>query len=266
MDRAGGYTVDFDGISIKIDPATDRGVEACLYFYGQYEWGTIKVIKSLLQPGDKFADVGANIGLMTLFAARAVGPSGEVFSFEPNPPVHAILRENVSLNGFTNVHFFQSGVGAEKSQLKLYSNAANNRGANSFMPTDKMDAAKFVTVGVDRLPALLRDWDYERIKLIKIDVEGWEPEVLKGAREWFASERAPMIVTEYSRGRTHGKVDLFDYITQVNDYRVFILVKGKEVPSPLRLIKHKSELPEHENLFCFLPQHLEQLPDHLFDR
>src|SRR5690606_6625977 len=71
------------GFGLRIDPATDRGMERSIYLTGTYEQGTLFVMRQILRPGDVFVDVGANIGWMTLYAVQCVGKGGKVFAFEP---------------------------------------------------------------------------------------------------------------------------------------------------------------------------------------
>lgn len=60
--------------AIKVDPAKDNGVERALFYFGTYEKGTLGVMAELLKPGNRFVDIGANIGLMSMFASYCVGP------------------------------------------------------------------------------------------------------------------------------------------------------------------------------------------------
>ncbi len=84
------------GFYLQIDPVKDQGVERSIYYTGTYEKGSLAVLKQLLRKGDSFADVGANIGLMSLYASQLVGTKGKVWAFEPNPETARILKENVA--------------------------------------------------------------------------------------------------------------------------------------------------------------------------
>jgi hypothetical protein len=73
------------GFKLWIDPVKDQGIEKSLYYTGTYEKGTLFILRALLKEGDLMVDVGANIGLMSIFAADLVKESGKVIAFEPNP-------------------------------------------------------------------------------------------------------------------------------------------------------------------------------------
>lgn len=133
--------------------------------------GTITTIGLLVRPGDVFVDVGAHIGLHTITGSRASGPSGRVISLEPHPVTSRWLRENVQLNDLENVTVHAAAAGV-----------ANGRAAFSDRPLEDRNALEHdgsLLVEVVRLDDLLGDVD--RVRLLKIDVEGSELDVLAGA-------------------------------------------------------------------------------------
>ncbi len=90
-----------DGLSVHILP--DDQLSRALFVSGTYEPHTLLTIQKLLRPGDVFFDVGANVGIMSLTAARWVGPLGRVYSFEPSEREHRTLIHNLELNRAINV-------------------------------------------------------------------------------------------------------------------------------------------------------------------
>ena len=106
-----------------------------------------------------------------------------------------------------------------------------------------------------------------RVDCIKIDVEGWELEVLKGAANTLSGPTAPICIIEYSTLHpTYGgdTQDIYTLLCENNSYRIFCLKRGKEKPSRLLEIEDKENLPKHDNLFCFMPEHIEKLPSRIF--
>ena len=85
------------GIWMELIPRTGQ-----LYLRGEAETLIQRILTELLRPGMVFYDWGANIGLFSLLAARLVGPTGRVFSFEPDPDTAARLERNVARNGYQN--------------------------------------------------------------------------------------------------------------------------------------------------------------------
>ena len=83
-----------------------------------YEADTQSVLLTLLRPGDVFLDIGANVGMATLTGARAVGSSGQVIAFEPNPQVAAVLTESVRRNRLNNVTIHAAAFGPRVGRFR----------------------------------------------------------------------------------------------------------------------------------------------------
>lgn len=252
------------GFWMKINPVKDNGVERSLYYSGTYEKGTLDVMIHLLREGDTFVDIGANIGLMSILAARAVKAKGKVISFEPNPVTRAILEENIRINDVTNIEVSSFAIGSATEKALIYDRWDANRGSASLIKPDmETDSYEIqVTPLSQYLPA------GTRIDLIKIDVEGYELEALKGSKEILASPNAPMLIVECCeiRENTFGNNTqvLFDFIKSANKYRVFKSVAGKGRLSKLVEITHQKDLPTHDNIYCFTDQHFKTIPATLF--
>jgi FkbM family methyltransferase len=175
------------------------------YFIGRYyELHLQLLLSALLRPGDRVLDVGANIGMITLCAADEVGEHGLVESFEPNPACLARLDEHIRLNGLGNVVVHPVGLSSEPASMKLRVQA--NRDAPSPHSgtgtlADVRETATDVIVGeydveVRRGDDIVFERPDRPVRLIKIDVEGFELNVLKGLRRTL--ERwMPMVVTEF---------------------------------------------------------------------
>jgi FkbM family methyltransferase len=138
---------------------------------GKYENEVLREIERWLRPGDTFVDVGANVGLFSVLAAGIVGESGTVVAVEPHPRVHRFLTENLALNSLQRVKTHQVAVGAEAGTAFLSDRHADDQNA--------LAATGTLAVSVVRLDSLLGDVPH--IRVLKIDVEGHELEVLRGA-------------------------------------------------------------------------------------
>jgi len=137
--------------------------------------GERKLIRAHVRPGMVVVDAGANIGTHTLALANMVGPSGAVLAFEPQRMSFQILCGNMALNSVTNARCYHAAVGAEAGKINVpaldYS-LPNNFGGLSLnldIPGEQVDLK---TLDSFELPAL---------RLLKIDVEGMELNVLQGA-------------------------------------------------------------------------------------
>lgn len=125
-----------------------------------------------LRAGDVVADIGANIGDVAIVCARAAGPRGSVHAFEPHPRVFGWLGQNVELNGLANVHMTNTALGERDGALDISNDRRDDM--NRVLP-----AGGGISVPVRRLDDLLEG--AERVDLLKIDVEGFELFVLRGA-------------------------------------------------------------------------------------
>lgn len=145
---------------------------------GMYDETTVKVIDRFVYPGDVCFDVGANVGAITFALARATGGTGKVFAFEPGPPIFERLTANLALNPALRevVHTYQVGISDKSGALK-WTEDVNNRGNGGLF-----DRKEGTEVPVVTLDDFCREHAVLRVNFIKVDVEGMELEVLRGAK------------------------------------------------------------------------------------
>jgi FkbM family methyltransferase len=140
------------------------------------EQGTLKVVEKYLKAGGTFVDVGANVGLYSLLAARVVGPGGKVIAIEPAPAAAQALKATVHANGLSDiVSINEVAAGAEKGLGTL--SIAQNSGHSTLLQSDA--ASGTVVAPIVTLDDML---DGEIPDMVKIDVEGWEPNVIEGMK------------------------------------------------------------------------------------
>jgi FkbM family methyltransferase len=176
------------GIWMELNPRTSQS-----YVRGEAELAVQKVLAERIRPGMIFYDLGANIGLFSLLAARLVGASGKVFSFEPDTSVAARLRRNVARNGFENVTVVEAGVWSTSGDMNFVAAdpASPDHGLGRFATGNDAPAgspAKCIALDdfIETAPAP---------DAIKCDVEGAEVEVFSGAEKLLGTHR-PWIVCE----------------------------------------------------------------------
>jgi FkbM family methyltransferase len=133
-------------------------------------------LRSIVRPGMTVLDVGANLGLYTVLFARLVGVTGRVIAFEPDPSLFALLQRNTALNNCSNVTTHNLALGSRNDHAVLRKTIFNS-GDNTLGSDNKCRFRREVPIDVVALdefsPAL-------RVDLVKIDVQGWEFEVLLG--------------------------------------------------------------------------------------
>ena len=235
------------GFGLKINPSIDNGVELSLFQTGTYEKGILSFLEKNLKNDDCFIDVGSNIGLMTIFASKQVGENVSVFSFEAHPETFKILEFNLDLNKITNVIKCNFALGANNYQSVIYDNWQVNRGGASLIIKD-IHSSSF-PIEVKRLDDFLSK--EIKPKIIKVDVEGFELEVLKGAKE-IISKCKPILIVELSSNRENSYEinELIDFILSFDSYDLYKLEGTKERVSKLIKIISKFDLPEHDNIIC----------------
>lgn len=202
---------DFDnyvGESEKTVYSFANGVQMMLYkdnklsfeiFHG-FELDEIDFVNRFLKKGDTFVDIGTNVGLFSLHASAMVGKSGKVISFEPSSATVQRLQENIALNRCNNVEIVPKGLSYESGVLELVVAGNGYDAFNSFaIPSmGAITAREKVEVTTMDEFMKLKGINPKEVKLIKIDVEGWELQVLKGGIAFFGHVDAPVLLVEFT--------------------------------------------------------------------
>jgi len=161
--------------------------ETCgsLFVTGFYEPNEFYFLNGRLKPGMVFIDVGANIGLYTIFASSMVGPQGVVLAVEPSEREFRLLKANVQLNACANVRLIPLGLSNRSGERELLIAEKEHSGHNTFgrFGYAGVEVAGRQMVKTERLDNLIQREGLERVDVIKLDVEGHERFVLEGARE-----------------------------------------------------------------------------------
>jgi FkbM family methyltransferase len=189
-----------DGSTVIVDPRDMLG-RSILYF-GHQDPKISWVFRRVLRPGDLVVDVGANIGALSIMAARAVGSMGRVLSVEPQPDLVERIRVSCTLNNIANVEVYPVGLSDADRTAKL-SVPANNSGYGSLqMQYGPAESGRSVDVPLRHAGAFLTEAvGVGPLRLLKIDVEGHEAEVMRGARSWLESHLAEFVLFEVGAGK-----------------------------------------------------------------
>jgi FkbM family methyltransferase len=148
-----------------------------IYWFGVWEPLLSAWIEGHLRSGDVFVDVGANMGYTSLLAAHAVDPEGSVVAFEPAPETFAKLEANLVLNPGVSVRAVQAAVGAHEGRVPFY-RAPWNDAESSTVAGERLEPAGEVAVAP--LARLLTRDERARTRVVKVDVEGAEWDVVAG--------------------------------------------------------------------------------------
>lgn len=230
-------------------------VQRQIWFNGAYEPVEAYLFSQLLEPGMTVLDIGANVGQYTLLASSAVGPTGQVHSFEPVPATFARLQQHVELNQLTNVTLNQAALWMEETTLDLglAEDQADNIGSYSVGDAD-VDQGK-ITARAIRLRDYAQDHDLDRLDLVKMDIEGAELFALKGGRALF-DRFHPVILLEVNRAALR-KLDtepetLWRFVEDIG-YRAWRIGYSPETSGPIpnfdglnqaNVLLHVDQLPK----------------------
>jgi FkbM family methyltransferase len=171
---------------------------------GIYEPKLIGALQEHLRLGDTCFDVGGHVGYLTILMARLVGPGGRVVAFEPVPETFEALRENVRLNDLENVRLECTAVGEREGTISLYCDADQELSWTPSVSAYSVPGNRQKRISV---PVLSLDGYLEssalRPSLVKIDVEGAELAVVRGACRLLIEARPVVLVEIHDRGDDH---------------------------------------------------------------
>lgn len=204
--------------------------------YNGFEEDELEFIDKNLTEGDVFVDIGANIGLFTLVAARKIGSSGKVISFEPTKNIFEKLVENCKINNFTNVDLRNIGLSNKVDTLTFFASENGLDAFNSFVENSERESNK-IQIETSTLDLELDKIDKTKIKIVKIDVEGWEKFVLFGGESFFRNY-SPIVMMEFTDENTfqagYPIHDLYDIMVTYG-YKWYRLIQNE-------LIEEKKQL------------------------
>jgi FkbM family methyltransferase len=180
------------GFTMSLD--VSEYIQGNIFLFDTFEPSTIRFINRAIQQHDVVIDVGANVGYMALAFAKAA-PSGKVIAFEPDPKTADLLRENIRLNPFKHVEVIERAAADSDKPLKLYrAKVDSNAGANSTVFNERMLSEDFVEIPAITLDTFVKERPIDQISFIKIDVEGGEMSVLKGATDTLKKFRPALMI------------------------------------------------------------------------
>lgn len=238
LDDEGLLTPTIYGFTLCVS----RRSGANYYYQGFYEPGTLAEMQRTLRPGDVFVDAGASVGQMSMMASQLVGDDGLVLAFEPHPGRFQELTNTVAANGASNVLCFPCGLADEANDISLFT----DRVSPSMVAVADNEGASEQTI-VARLDDILAANSIDRVRMLKIDVEGFELKVLQGAVALLHSDTPPVLCVE------HGVYDAQPFppfIEGLGTYRFYQLQRGASFDSRLQLVPHIDRLRCHDNVFC----------------
>ena len=220
-----------DGRTLRVN--FDNHFAHFIYFLGEYEPAITNIIKKLVKSGDICFDIGGNIGWFTTLFQSLVGETGKVHSFEPVPPTFEILQENVGANLNSNAVVLNNfALGEEEGEVNLH--------IFDHLPDGHASMADFGESNFTVYPSkiytvnsYLAKNEIKDVKFVKVDIEGAELSMLKGATDFFKQETPPLFEIEMALDTTKGfgylPDDIIRFMKSQHDFRFFALddIEGK---------------------------------------
>jgi FkbM family methyltransferase len=203
--------------------------------FGTYESSTVRACRSWLRPGMTVIDVGAHVGYYTVLFSRLVGATGRVFAFEPHPANFELLSRNVRRRAPGNVSLHREAVSDHEGDADFWQ-APLSLG-HSLFPV-KADAT-WLSVKTVSLDGLCRRQALEQVDLVKVDVEGAEPEVFAGMRETCARSPRLALLAEFKpelcARRQHDPGDWLAGLAALGFTHAWALTRHARHPVPVPL-------------------------------
>jgi len=192
-----------------------------------------------LKLGETFMDIGANNGYYTISAADLVGPKGKVISLEPNQKAFQRLLQNIEINNLKNIIPLNIALSDKDGKATLYLNNGSEDGLASLIKSEQ--SKSFMEVELKRFDDLFKD---EKINIIKMDVEGSEINVIRGAENYIKSHKGIKIIMEWNTSyRTNND---FNYLSSL--FHINLLLSDKELGFKIIEIKEFKQLTGPCNL------------------
>lgn len=194
-------------VNLRDSPSS---VDRVLWLYEPNKYANLA---RFLPPGGGFVDVGSNLGEFTVWATRCGGPSTRVLAFEPDPNNRALLERNLRQHHIdSRVQLEAIAVSSSAGTVSLFQGAQSDTSTiapNAVHELEHMRPRSVIDVSTETLDAVLERSRLPRVDVVKIDVEGAELEVLKGARELLRAEHPLALLIDL-----HWGVDL-DQLTEL---------------------------------------------------
>ena len=203
-------------------------------FAGNFEEAERQFVERFLRPGMIVLDIGAHHGFYTLLASRKVGKKGKVIAFEPSPRERRRLVRHLRINGCSNVRVEALALAAKEEETTLFVVKGRETGLNSLRPPKADEPLETISVTVTTLDGYLEQKGIAAVDFIKMDVEGAELEVLKGATHLLSRPPRPVILSEVQDIRTESfgyrAKDILEFLHQRNFHWFKIRRDGKLLP------------------------------------
>lgn len=253
---------DFDG-DLKIDLSLSEHMQRRIFWMGYYNRDIILLLKIIMKKGMTFLDIGANIGEITMVAAKLVGPAGRIIAFEPIDEIADKLQSHIDRNQLTQSSVVRAGLSDKNGTAPIYNPCGHeqkkdeNAGLGTLYSTGSRESV-LQSISLITLDDYLNKHSNIRPDIIKIDIEGAELPCLEGARRTIETF-SPALIIEVQKHSAHAagyhQEDILDFLTSLGYSCQRIGRNGKLEPL------FRNLLNDYQNVYC-LPGSGSQYDDH----
>lgn len=216
-----GIARHIGGEEIRFPPRWSR------YYENEYEPETFKFFKENISAGDTVLDIGGHIGLFAVLTAKLVGKTGRVFTFEPTPFTRGVLKEVVELNECGDVVEIRGeAVSSARGETVFFDTGDAISNANSLVKTEL--SKKEIPITLISVDEFVKERGL-KVDCMKIDVEGAELDVLKGARETFLTQRPTARLGLHPSFIEQNGQSLAGIWAILEDYKLDVVFDGEHV-------------------------------------
>lgn len=222
--REGYEIIDIGNVKFPCNLSLGKMTQSM--YYGAYDFEIKKFIQKSLNQGDCFIDVGANVGYFSAVGLDKVGKTGQVHCFEPISWLYTNLEKFKSLNNEYNIKINNATIGDQNGEITIYESI--NTGGHTILKdyNEAGNIGKQQQVKLQRLDNYLEQNNIKKVKLIKIDTEGYEFPVLLGLTGFFekCQGKLPILVIEISHRAfelTNHSIEEFEKFMKSFGYKAF---------------------------------------------
>jgi FkbM family methyltransferase len=170
-------------------------IDRQVFLFGAYEYDELQYLKNFLDTDSIVLDIGCNTGHHSLFFSRY---AKHVYAFDPYTKVTDILLQRIRKNNIKNIDVYSVGLGQTDSEMHYFEpTSIENKGVGSFLKKDGLDTVHTHLLTVKNADNYIKELGIQKVSLIKIDVEGFEYEVLCGLKQTIFKNR-PVIFFEFN--------------------------------------------------------------------
>ncbi|MBS3056121.1 MAG: FkbM family methyltransferase [Candidatus Aenigmarchaeota archaeon] len=231
--------VSFQGHVLFIGKKDEMGLSVNEF----YEGSTTALIRNTLRSGDIAVDIGANIGYFTIIMSELVGEKGKVFAFEPEPENFSLLEKNIQANKYQNIAVAERKAVSDFNGQSVLFLSKRGSGWHTMRGPQNGSSVKIKCTTLDNY---FKNFKGE-ISLIKMDIEGLEPQAVKGMLKMIKNKRIKKMIVEYAPSYYRDPSELLTILKKLG-FRMYDIDYNMEEITEFKKVTERHQ--RHTNVYC----------------